>query len=74
MDAAAFLAQAEDYASSGDLRDSVRKLLNLVGRPHRSPFIARPSCAGGWTRACTGGSSPGTTRAVWTTAGVLATR
>lgn len=36
MDAAAFLAQAEDYAGTTQARDSVAKLLNLMGRSH--PF------------------------------------
>ena len=39
MDAAAFLAQAEDYEGSGQLRDSVLKLLNLTGRSH--PFAVQ---------------------------------
>lgn len=39
MDAAAFLAQAEDYESSGQLRDGVLKLLNLTGRKH--PFAVQ---------------------------------
>ena len=36
MDAAAFLAQAEDYASCARPGDSIAKVLNLVGRSH--PF------------------------------------
>ena len=36
MDPAAFLAQAEDYASAAGPGDSIAKVLNLVGRPH--PF------------------------------------
>jgi Zn-dependent protease with chaperone function len=36
MDAAAFLAQADDYTSTDQARDSVAKLLNLMGRSH--PF------------------------------------
>jgi Zn-dependent protease with chaperone function len=39
MDAAAFLAQAEDYASTGQVRDGVLKLLNLTGRTH--PFAVQ---------------------------------
>jgi len=39
MDAAAFLAQAEAYQSSGQMRDSVIKLLNLTGRTH--PFAVQ---------------------------------
>jgi hypothetical protein len=36
MDASAFLAQADDYAATYGARDSIAKLLNLVGRSH--PF------------------------------------
>ncbi|MFF4419820.1 M48 family metallopeptidase [Streptomyces sp. NPDC001549] len=36
MNVDAFLAQAEEYESSGDLRDSVLKILNLLPRTH--PF------------------------------------
>jgi Zn-dependent protease with chaperone function len=36
MDVAAFLEQAAEYDSAGDLRDGVLKLLNLEGRSH--PF------------------------------------
>ena len=36
MDAAAFLAQADDYAGTTGARDSIAKLLNLIGRSH--PF------------------------------------
>jgi Zn-dependent protease with chaperone function len=36
MDAAAFLAQADDYAGTTQARDSIAKLLNLMGRSH--PF------------------------------------
>ncbi len=36
MDAAAFLSQADDYTSTDQARDSVAKLLNLMGRSH--PF------------------------------------
>jgi hypothetical protein len=39
MDAAAFLRQAEDYQSTGQLRDGVIKLLNLTGRSH--PFAVQ---------------------------------
>jgi Zn-dependent protease with chaperone function len=39
MDATAFLAQAEDYEHSGQMRDSVLKLLNLTGRSH--PFAVQ---------------------------------
>ena len=39
MDAAAFLEQAEAYGSTGQLRDSVIKLLNLTGRSH--PFAVQ---------------------------------
>lgn len=34
MDVAAFLAQAEEYDSTGDLRDGLFKLLHLDGRTH----------------------------------------
>jgi Zn-dependent protease with chaperone function len=36
MDAAAFLSQADDYAGTTQARDSIAKLLNLMGRSH--PF------------------------------------
>ncbi|MGW1766833.1 M48 family metallopeptidase [Streptomyces sp. NPDC002073] len=36
MDVDAFLAQAEEYEASGDLRDSVLKILNVLPRTH--PF------------------------------------
>jgi Zn-dependent protease with chaperone function len=36
MDAGAFLAQADDYAGTTQTRDSLAKLLNLMGRTH--PF------------------------------------
>lgn len=39
MDAAAFLAQAEDYASTPGARDSIAKLLNTMGRSH--PFAVQ---------------------------------
>jgi len=39
MDAAAFLAQAEDYAASAGPGDSIAKVLNLVGRSQ--PFAVR---------------------------------
>ncbi|MFD3549413.1 M48 family metallopeptidase [Streptomyces sp. NPDC058655] len=38
MNVDAFLAQAEEYESSGDLRDSVLKILNVLPRTH--PFTA----------------------------------
>ena len=38
MNVDAFLAQAEEYESSGDLRDSVLKILNVLPRSH--PFAA----------------------------------
>jgi Zn-dependent protease with chaperone function len=34
MDVAAFLAQAQEYDASGDIRDSVLKLMHLDGRTH----------------------------------------
>jgi Zn-dependent protease with chaperone function len=39
MDAVAFLEQAEAYESTGQMRDSVLKLLNLTGRSH--PFAVQ---------------------------------
>jgi hypothetical protein len=38
MNVDAFLAQAEEYESAGDLRDSVLKILNVLPRTH--PFTA----------------------------------
>jgi Zn-dependent protease with chaperone function len=47
MDAAAFLAQAEDYASSPRAGDSIAKVLNLIGRSH--PFaVHRAAELRGW--------------------------
>ncbi len=39
MDAVAFLAQAEAYESTGQVRDGVLKLLNMTGRTH--PFAVQ---------------------------------
>jgi Zn-dependent protease with chaperone function len=39
MDAAAFLAQGEDYANTTQARDSIAKILNLMGRSH--PFAVQ---------------------------------
>lgn len=39
MDAGAFLAQADDYAGTTQARDSLAKLLNLMGRTH--PFAVQ---------------------------------
>jgi Zn-dependent protease with chaperone function len=39
MDAAAFLAQADDYAGTTQARDSLAKILNLMGRSH--PFAVQ---------------------------------
>jgi Zn-dependent protease with chaperone function len=47
MDAAAFLAQAEDYASSADPGHSIARVLNLVGRSQ--PFaVHRAAELRGW--------------------------
>lgn len=50
MDVAAFLEQAEEYESTGDLRDGVLKLLNVELRSH--PFaVLRAAELSRWVRA-----------------------
>lgn len=39
MDIDAFIAQAEEYRSSGNVMDGVVKLLNLIGRTHPFPVL-----------------------------------
>jgi len=39
MDVDAFIAQAEEYRSSGNVVDGVVKLLNLIGRTHPFPVL-----------------------------------
>ncbi|MFD9575234.1 M48 family metallopeptidase [Streptomyces sp. NPDC059982] len=39
MNVDAFLAQAEEYEASGDLRDSVLKILNMLPRTHPFPTV-----------------------------------
>ena len=39
MDIDAFVAQAEEYRSSGNVMDGVVKLLNLIGRTHPFPVL-----------------------------------
>lgn len=50
MDAAAFLQQADDYAGTTQARDSIAKLLNLMGRSH--PFaVTRAGALRDWVVA-----------------------
>ena len=50
LDTTSSFAQGREHLDSGDLRDSVLKLL-LIGRATRSPWCGPPSSAGGSTRA-----------------------
>ena len=63
LDLATFMAQGQEYLDSGDLRDSVLKLMLVEKTTH--PFAVvraadmEPTVAGGWTYWQAGASSRG---------------
>ena len=47
MDVAGFLDQATEYTTTGDVRDSLLKIVQISSRPTRWPRSAPPSCRSG---------------------------
>ena len=59
MNIEAFLDQAREYDTAGDLRDGFLKVLNLLGTTHPSPWSASPSSTSGAQRRVRGASIGG---------------